>query len=223
MNKAPVFVALDLNDPKEALSLAKKLSPYVLGFKVGPRLYFRYGGSLIQELSNWGSVFIDFKFYDIPSTMEASVRACFEIGAQYVSVHAQAGACALEPLAQVEKDYKGQVLAVTVLTSQETSSTPEDVMNLASVAYKSGLRGLVASPHEVQALNKKYSDLFIVTPGIRVSRSKKDSLKKDDQIRVATPGFALRQGATALVMGRSLLHSNNPIDILNQIEQTKTQ
>ncbi len=216
LNKAPVFAALDVDDQKEALSLAKSLSSYVLGFKVGPRLYFRFGNSLIKEISQWGSVFIDFKFYDIPSTMEASVRACFEIGARYVTVHAQAGAQALSRLAQVEKDYKGQVLAVTVLTSQE--ATKEDVMKMTDVIYASGLRGLVASPYEVQALKKKYPDLFIVTPGIRVSHSEKGVLRNDDQVRVSTPEFALQQGASALVMGRSLLHSNDPVALLSQIK-----
>ena len=217
VNKAPVFVALDLDEPEKALSLAEKLSPYALGFKVGPRLYFRSGASLIQKLSQWGSVFIDFKFYDIPSTMASSVRACFEVGARYVTVHAQAGSKAMEQVAQVEKDYEGQVLAVTVLTSQETSNTTKDVTALATQAYESGLRGLVASPHELKFLKKKYPDLFIVTPGIRMPSSKQNALKNDDQVRVATPEFALQQGASALVMGRSLLFSSDPVSILRDL------
>ena len=77
MNKLPLFVALDVDDEKTALSYAERLHNLVMGFKVGPRLYFNSGPSLISQLSRWGSVFLDFKFYDIPSTMTASVRALF--------------------------------------------------------------------------------------------------------------------------------------------------
>ena len=58
---------------------------------------------MIQKLSSYGEVFLDFKFFDIPSTMQASVRASFEMGAKYVTVHGVAGFRALSLLAQVEK------------------------------------------------------------------------------------------------------------------------
>ena len=48
----------------------------------------------------------------------------------------------------------------------------------------------------------KFPTSLLVTPGIRLQN---DSV--NDQKRVATPEFALSQGATHLVVGRSILKS----------------
>jgi len=91
LKKFPCFVALDLEDEKQALSFAENLSSSVLGFKVGPRLYFNSSPLLIQNLSLFGKVFLDFKFFDIPSTVEASVKVCFQKGVDYLTVHSSIG------------------------------------------------------------------------------------------------------------------------------------
>lgn len=217
MKKLPLFVALDLDDEKTALDCARKFSPYVLGFKVGPRLYFRSRSSLIENLSQWGEVFLDFKFYDIPSTMVASVRACFKRGAKYLTIHAESGPEALSCVAQVEKDFKDcKVLAVTILTSQsKTSSLLNQVLDLAQRVNQSGLSGLVASSEEVYFLRKKYPDFFIIVPGIRLS-----PIENDDQKRTATPAEAFSHGASALVMGRSILKAEDPLRIFQTISNS---
>lgn len=216
-NKLPIFVALDVDDEKTALNYAERLHPYVLGFKVGPRLYLRSSSSLIKQLSKLGPVFLDFKFYDIPSTMTASVRAFFDQGVQYVTVHAQAGKTALSLLADLEQSYKGQkVLGVTVLTSQQQT---QEVFTLAEAVYKSGLSGLVSSAYEAQELRKKYKNFFIVTPGIRFTNTNQN-IENEDQKRIATPAFALSQGADALVMGRSILKAKDPEKILQDISKS---
>ena len=226
MKKFPLFVALDVDDEKQALKYADLLGPYVLGFKAGPRLLFRSSASFVKELSQRGKVFLDFKFYDIPSTMSASVRAGFEMGADYLTVHAQAGKEALRQVCLAAKDYKGQVLAVTVLTSesslfqehcaeeQKSENSLKDqktllkkVLSLAQDAAECGLSGLVASPFEAGVLRKTYPRFFIVTPGVRVEDS---NVTGDDQARTASPEFALSQGASALVMGRPILRARDP-------------
>ena len=221
MHKLPIFIALDVDNEKTALSYAERLHPYVLGFKVGPRLYFHAGSSLIKKLSQWGAVFLDFKFYDIPSTMAASVRACFNEGIQYVTVHAKAGKTALSQLADLEKSYTGQkILAVTILTSEAQAG---EVFTLAEMVHQSGLSGLVSSAHEVGELRKKYKDFFIVTPGIRITdlkSSPSQNFKNEDQNRIASPAFALSQGASALVMGRPILQAKDPVKILQDISKS---
>ena len=221
MKKLPIFLALDVDNEKTALDFAHKLSGRILGFKVGPRLYFRSGKGLIQNLSRLGEVFLDFKFYDIPSTMEAGVRAGFEQGARHLTVHASAGVEALSRTAQVEKDFPDcRVLAVTVLTSQSDASSNsvsvlDHVLHLAENVQQSGLSGLVASVQEVQKLREKYPHFFIVTPGIRLS-----PIKGDDQKRAGSPSEALSLGASALVMGRSLLNAPDPIKAVENIAES---
>ncbi len=210
--KSPTFLALDLDSPKEALDLAQKVLPYVGGFKIGPRLAFRGGPELTRSLAKLAPLFIDFKFFDIPSTMVAAVEACAEVGAHYVTVHAAAGPTALEALQKI-KSVK--ILAVTVLTSFTQETLPnflrqipiaQQVEELARLTIESGIQGLVCSPHEVKNLRQKFSQSFLVTPGIRL-----DEDQKNDQSRTLTPQQAMAEGASCLVIGRPILSAADPV------------
>lgn len=216
--KLPLFVALDVDQDVQALKIADQVADYVGGFKVGPRLALRYGSSLLPELAQRGTLFIDNKYHDIPSTMTAAVRASFELGASYVTVHASAGTQALSELAKLEKELSAQrpfrLLAVTVLTSFSEHSLPGNwkpqaisrhVQDLADLVLSSGLTGLVCSPHEAAELRKLYPASFLLTPGVRLAEG-----PQGDQARVATPRWALQHGSSALVVGRPIVEAPNP-------------
>jgi orotidine-5'-phosphate decarboxylase len=214
----PLFIALDVDTAEEALQLVKETRAFVGGFKVGPRLCLRYGETLLREIARHGSLFIDNKHFDIPNTMEAAVRASFALGANFCTIHAQAGPEALGRLAKVEEELARQrpyrLLAVTILTSfkQETLSPvsrqmpiAEQVNVLAKSVIESGLTGMVCSPEEVEGLRRQYPNAFLVTPGIRLSHE-----ERGDQKRVSDPLTALRLGASALVVGRPIYESLEP-------------
>ena len=61
-------------------------------------------------------------------------------------------------------------------------------------------------------MRDEFPSSLLITPGIRL---KDDNV--NDQKRVATPAFALRQGATHLVVGRSILKSNDPLFVVENI------
>jgi orotidine-5'-phosphate decarboxylase len=214
----PIFVALDVDTAEKAMELVKQTRAFVGGFKVGPRLCLRYGETLLKEIARHGNMFIDNKFFDIPSTMESAVRAAFEMGASYCTIHAQAGSEALKRLAHVEAELSAQrpfrLLAVTVLTSFKQDTLPsvsqkmpisEQTMALAKLTLDSGLTGLVCSPEEVESLRRAFPTAFLVTPGVRLSHE-----DKGDQKRVSDPCTTLRRGASALVVGRPIYESLEP-------------
>ncbi|UXR64583.1 orotidine-5'-phosphate decarboxylase [Bdellovibrio bacteriovorus] len=213
--KNPIILALDVDTRDQALKIADDLSEIVGGFKLGPRLCLRYGMEFVKELAQRGPIFLDNKHFDIPSTMEAAVRASFEAGASLVTVHALSGGEALQRMAAVEKELNQQrpfkVLAVTILTSWDQNSVPGNmkdqpiarhVTDLASLVKAAGLSSVVCSPHELDLLQNR--DLYLVTPGIRFSMQ--DS---GDQKRIMGPKEALRKGASALVVGRPILEASN--------------
>ena len=227
--KNPLILALDVDTKDDALKILDHISDLIGGIKVGPRLVYKYGASLISELAEISPVFVDNKYFDIPSTMVAAVKASFDAGATLVTVHAMAGAEALKELYKLETDLNHirpfKILAVTILTSWDQQSIPKNfhswsvenhVRSLAELVYNSGLRGLVCSGHELEYLN--YPDLFKVTPGIRLSTEQSDN-EPSDQKRIMTPKQAIRAGASALVIGRSILQSHNPREtILNILD-----
>jgi len=215
--KSPLIVALDVDDDHRALQLADELHDLVGAFKLGPRLVQRYGSSLSLALAQRAPLFIDCKFFDIPSTMEAAIRASFAVGATLATVHALAGREALATVARVEKELNQErpfkVLAVTILTSWDQNSLPKNfqplsiadhVKDLGQMAVGEGLTGLVCSPEELSIFSEQ--GLFLVTPGIRFD----SATNKDDQKRTVGPREALRRGASALVVGRPIVQAPNP-------------
>lgn len=211
----PIILALDVDTKEQALQIADQLSDIVGGFKLGPRLCLRYGMEFVKEIAQRGPIFLDNKHFDIPSTMEAAVRASFDAGASLVTVHALSGAEALKKMAEVEKELNQirpfKILAVTILTSWDQNSLPSNlkpqpiaqhVSDLAALVQESGLSSIVCSPHELDLLQNR--GLYLVTPGIRNNMQ-----PSGDQKRIMGPKEALNLGASALVIGRPILEAKN--------------
>lgn len=214
--KNPIIVALDMNNVDAAFRLADSVGEIVGALKVGPRLVMREGQALITKLAKIAPVFVDMKHFDIPSTMLSGIQTSFDAGATLVTVHALAGREALTKCANLEAKLRQtrpfKVLAVTILTSWSDQTLSgcfqhktinEHVVELATFAEEVGLNGLVCSGHELDLLADKKS--FKVVPGIRM-----DLQESQDQKRVMDPAVALKKGAHALVVGRPILHADNP-------------
>lgn len=106
------------------------------------------------------------------------------------------------------------LLGVTALTSLGADdlaglaiAEPVDawVARLATLATASGLGGIVASAVELPSIRRAHPALCTVVPGIRPSGS-----ALADQRRTATPGEAIRAGATYLVVGRPIIAAADP-------------
>jgi orotidine-5'-phosphate decarboxylase len=166
------------------------------------------GPSIVREVvARNEKVFLDLKLHDIPNTAKHAVAEAAKLGASMLTVHAAGGESMLRACAEEAGDLL--VLGVTVLTSLDeaelggigfTGSPLENAVRLASLAQRSGLRGVVASPLEIQAIRAECGDDFIiVTPGIRPEGS-----DAGDQRRTLTPSEAVRAGASYIVVGRPI-------------------
>ncbi len=225
----PLCVALDVDDKKSCLKLVDEIGDVAGGYKVGPRLILREGSSLITTIAKTAPVFLDFKFFDIPSTMVSAVKAGFDAGASLVTVHAQAGIEALSQLAILEQEYQKtkpvKILAVTILTSFDEKTLPSilktqsiqtHVHELVNLVQQSGLTGVVCSPHELSSLHEieQFNSMYFVTPGIRGATSNQlnsmNANQLQDQKRVMSAKEAIELGASGLVVGRPIIESKNP-------------
>jgi orotidine-5'-phosphate decarboxylase len=103
------------------------------------------------------------------------------------------------------------ITAVTVLTSidQEamnneinvSGKVEEQVLRLAKLANDAGMDGIVCSAADLYAVKDKLPDDFMyVTPGIKGPKTAAGS----DQKRVFTPGNAVSDGSSILVIGRAI-------------------
>lgn len=225
--KNPIILALDVDTLSEAYYILDQVGDLVGAIKIGPRLVYRYGADLVAHCAKIAPVFVDNKYFDIPSTMVSAIKASFEAGATLATVHAMSGREALVALAKLENELNQvrpfKILAVTILTSWDELSYPpvmqqkpviDHVYALAKLVQECGLSGVVCSAHELELL--KDFNLYKVTPGIRPKSS-----SADDQKRVMNPLSAINAGAAALVIGRPILENPNPkqviIDILQEL------
>lgn len=218
-----LIVALDVDSAEECFALADQLRDVAGAFKVGPRLCMRYGAQLVTDLAKRAPVFVDNKYLDIPSTVEAAVRATFDAGATLATVHCWNGSETLAKLAALERELNGKrpfkILAVTILTSFNESTLPpgfartpiaDSVHALAKLAIDSGLSGIVCSSHELTKLATLGG--YYVTPGVRLPTD-----DVGDQKRIETPEAAIRLGASALVVGRPIIAAKNPLEAAHNV------
>ena len=221
--KNPIIAALDVPSAEQALKLAEQIAPAVGAFKIGKELFVASGPDIVKKIRATGAaVFLDLKFHDIPNTVAKAIAAAAKLDVQMLTIHTSGGAemmQAAEKSAQDAAEKLGQtlplVLGVTVLTSSndETlaeigceANTEKQVLRLAQLAVKSGLRGLVCSPLEIAALRKILpAEIQLVTPGIRTGAE-----KSDDQKRTLSPREAIQAGASWLVIGRPIYAAENP-------------
>jgi orotidine-5'-phosphate decarboxylase len=201
-----LVIAVDVSSRDEILRLVDSLRGTVGVFKIGLQAFIANGPSIVREIVASGErVFLDLKIHDIPNTAKHAVAEAASLGASIATVHAAGGeamlrACAHDSLL---------VLAVTVLTSLDEAEllriglpgTPmENAVRLARLAKTSGLRGVVASPHEIASIREACgSDFTILTPGIRPAGS-----DAGDQRRTMTPREAIAAGADYIVVGRPI-------------------
>lgn len=230
-----LIVALDVHTMPEMRGLVAQLGNSVSYYKVGMELFYAVGVEAIHYLRQAGKdVFLDLKLHDIPNTVAQSARVLTRLGVTMFNVHASGGskmmkaaAEAVAREAEVLRIEKPKLIAVTVLTSMDDQEWDnlnhrlpicEQVVSLAKLVKDSGLDGVVASPQEAAAIREVCGPEFlIVTPGVRPLGA-----DQGDQSRTATPGGALKNGASHLVIGRPVTKADNPVasaeSILKEME-----
>lgn len=229
-----IIIALDFDSKEKAVSMARELAPTGVRFKIGMELFYACGPSIVEEVRKQGEVFVDLKLHDIPNTMSQAAQVLTKLGAWMFNVHASAGAAALErvyddvgELCAKNNLSKPNIIGVTVLTSLANlshlgtgESARASALRLARLSAVSHLDGVVCSAKEVAALKsdlkKNYPDFLYVTPGIRLAEN---TVTKDDQNRTCTPGEAIDNGATHLVIGRPVTGDRSPVRVVEKIAQ----
>lgn len=214
---AELVVAFDVASGREALALAGRLAGLQWA-KLGPVLYVREGPALVREFGARGiKVFLDLKWHDIPNTVAGAVTAARELGVALATVHCLGGRAMLDAAARAAGPDL-PLVGVTVLTSHDAAQleavlgrgVPDlglEAERLARMAVQAGLRGVVASGHELGLLREALGrDPWLVVPGIRFPGE-----AAGDQARTIAPDEAVRRGATHLVVGRPITAAPDPV------------
>ena len=235
--KKRLIVALDVSSRREAFHYVRILQDQVGAYKIGMQLYNSEGPDMVEYVQLYGGkIFVDLKFHDIPNTVAQTSRVMARREAYMYTLHASGGSKMLKAAAQAAAEEakllgvdKPLSLGVTVLTSMSQKDFTEEmgfnvdikdhVLNLALMAQKSGLDGIVCSPHEIEAIRQACGkDFLIVTPGVRPKWA-----GVDDQERIMTPKEAIQKGASYLVVGRPITKADDPHQAAKMIIEEMAQ
>ena len=219
-----IFIACDTTNIKKIKKIIResKNQKFKFGYKFGLEfLNSKNGRKFVANLKN-KIIFGDYKLADIPNTCAATIRAVKDLKLNYITIHISSGVEALNAARKVSGKVK--LIGVTILTSLDNRSlrqigfnknVKKIVLHQARLAAKLKLDAIVCSPHEIKIVKKVFKK-EIITPGIRLPGD-----KKLDQRRVMTPKQAFQNGATSLVMGRSLIKGNIKKNIHKLIRELK--
>ena len=224
MKKQKIFIACDssnINKIKKIIQLTNT-NKLKIGYKFGLEFFYsKEGRKFISKLKD-KEVFLDLKLNDIPNTCASAILSLKDLkNISYLTVHISGGYEMLKEVKKAAKriNRKLKVLGVTILTSfskssikkiGHTKSIEELVKKQAALAKSTKLDGIVCSGHEASLIRKICKRMEIITPGIRLAGD-----EAGDQKRVVTPREAFKNGATAIVMGRSITKG----DIKNNIQK----
>ena len=216
MKNKTIFVACDtsnLEKIKKIISQTKTNKLKIIP-KFGLQFYYsKHGRKFLEKIKD--DFWLDLKINDIPQTALSAIDSLKDLkNCKYITVHANGG---LQMLKAVRKKAKKinknlKVLGVTVLTSLDNQSLKQIgyikkvkqlVLKHADLINKSGCDGIICSAQEALMVRKKYKNLLIITPGIRLPG---DSL--NDQMRIMTPKQAFKNKVSGIVIGRSLTKGN---------------
>jgi len=211
-----LIVALDVSSVDEAEIIVRELGDTVSFYKIGLHLLLDRRlhdllGHLKAESKN---IFLDFKAFDIPATVEGAVKAAKALGVKFITVAGQRSI--MKAAVKAKGDSSLQVLVVTLLTYMNqddlvaeygsNAAIDDFILERAKFAANNGCDGVISSAREVELIKKAIDreDFVIVTPGIRPRDA-----TPDDQKRVVTPYDAIMNGSDYLVIGRPIIHSRH--------------
>ena len=216
MKNKSIFVACDtsdLNKIKKIINLTKTNKIKIIP-KFGLQFFYsRQGRRFLEKIKS--DFWLDLKINDIPQTALSAINSIKDLKkCKYITVHANGG---LEMLKAVKKKAKKinkslKILGVTVLTSLNNKSLKQIghtnkieklVLKQADLIKKSNCDGIICSAQEAIKVRRKYKNLLIITPGIRLPGD-----SSDDQKRIMTPKDAFKNKVSGVVIGRSLTKGN---------------
>ena len=216
MKNKHIFVACDTSNIDQIRKIIKytKSNKFKIIPKFGIQLFYsKMGRKFLENIKT--EFWLDLKINDIPQTALSAIDSLKDLKkCKYITVHANGG---LQMLKAVKKEAKKinknlKILGVTVLTSLDdnslkqigyTKKVTQLVIKQANLIKKSGCHGIVCSAQEAIIVRRKYKNLLIITPGIRLPGD-----NYNDQMRIMTPKSAFENKVSGIVIGRSLTKGN---------------
>jgi orotidine-5'-phosphate decarboxylase len=230
----PIILALDSSELTIVRELLVKVRPHIGMIKIGTELFTAHGREAI-ELSKQFSIpiFLDLKLHDIPTTVGKTVSVICDLlatcsGEHFLSIHCMGGSKMCQMALEAAQGSNVIIAGVTVLTSItkldfsqmgfKDCRSGSRTISAVEMVLDQGMRTFICAPNQLKLMSSHFKDITMITPGIRAKSS-------DDHVRSKPISFALKNGATWVVIGRpitqALLPGEAALNFKKEVERYK--
>jgi len=214
-----IILALDVDDVEFAKNWVQLTKSRIKFYKVGLQLFLKGGLNFVKWLKDQDvDVMLDLKLFDIPRTVNAALEQVKDY-ADYITVHSR-----MKIMKEIPENVRHKILGVTVLTCFDNDDLTYDgcsfspktlVLKRAKYAIYNKCAGVVASGLEITDLRERFGNEFkMIVPSIKLEKP-----RDDDQARVVTYKQAFKDGADHIVVGRPIIQSDDPMDLIERVQE----
>ena len=210
-------------ETKQSIEVADRIVDYVDGFKINHMLW----DEIVAWPEHWAKnlkkeLFVDFKLWDTPNTVETVVKKIIDRGGTMVSINAHNSQDVFERLKNLSDQIK--LVGVASLTSWDleteraiTNRVSYDVWNLAmNKLRRYNFQHLVCPVTDlklIQSIDFSGPEKFsYICPGVVFEK------ETSGQTRTGSPKEAKDGGANYIVLGRTVTEAENPNEVLVKIK-----
>lgn len=206
-------------ETKKSLDLAEKIKDYVDGFKINHLLW----DEIVAWPDSWKKeLFVDFKLWDTPNTVETVVKKIIDRGGTMVSINAHNSQDVFERLKNLSADIR--LVGVVSLTSWDYETERAVLRDVSYNVWQQSLNKLrrynfqdlvcpVTELRTIQSLDFSGPNAFrYICPGIVFEK------ETSGQTRTGTPKEAKDGGANTIILGRTVTEAENPNEVLVKIK-----
>ncbi len=198
-----LILALDETDYRKAMNIVNTVGKYVDAIKLNWPIILANGPQIITEISNHFRVICDFKVSDVPHTNSMVTSAAVKLGASGIIVHGFTGIDAVE--ACINSAHGASVFLVVEMSNPGSADFGQRFADeLAGMAVQLRVDGVVAPatrPERIKHFRSLLGKMPILAPGVGAQGG--DARE------------AIANGADALIVGRSIYGSSEPLDVVN--------
>ena len=210
-------------ETKKSIDLAHKIVDYVDGFKINHLLW----DEIIAWPEDWAKyrkkeLFVDFKLWDTPNTVETVVKKVIDRGGTMVSINAHNSHEVFERLKKLSDQIK--LVGVVSLTSWDPEAERGILRDVSYNVWQQSMNKLrnnnfqdlvcpVTELRTIKSLDLSGPSAFrYICPGIVFEK------ETSGQTRTGTPKQAKDEGASTIILGRTVTEAENPNEVLVKIK-----
>ena len=210
-------------ETKKSIDLAHKIVDYVDGFKINHLLW----DEIIAWPEDWAKyrkkeLFVDFKLWDTPNTVETVVKKVIDRGGTMVSINAHNSHDVFERLKKLSDQIK--LVGVVSLTSWDPEAERGILRDVSYNVWQQSMNKLrnnnfqdlvcpVTELRTIKSLDLSGPSAFrYICPGIIFDK------ETSGQSRTGTPKQAKDEGASTIILGRTVTEAENPNEVLVKIK-----